>query len=251
MTEYDKMDNKKGYVHSIESFGSVDGTGVRFIIFLAGCAMRCDFCHNPDTWDMKAGKMMSAEELIEKALRYKAYWGKDGGITVSGGEPLMQMDFLTEIMKEAKKNGINTAIDTAGQPFGTDKEYLEKFDELMKYTDLVMLDIKHIDNDEHMRITGMPNKNILEMARYLDKIGKDVWIRHVLVTGGSDDDVYLEKLAEFVGTLGNVRKVEVLPYHSLGEIKYEKLGIKYRLKGLKPPSEERIRNAERILAVKK
>ena len=244
------MDNKTGYVHSIETFGSVDGPGVRFIIFLSGCAMRCDFCHNPDTWDMKAGKLMSAEELIEKALRYKAYWGKDGGITVSGGEPLLQMDFLTEILKEAKKNGINTVIDTAGQPFRNDREYLEKFDELMKYTDLVMLDIKHIDNDEHKRITGMTNENILEMARYLDKLGKDVWIRHVLVTGGSDNDDSLEKLAEFIMSLGNVRRVEVLPYNSLGEMKYEKLGIEYKLKGLKPPSKERIINAKRILGAR-
>lgn len=241
------MAENKGYVHSIETFGLVDGPGVRFIAFLSGCAMRCNFCHNPDTWDMTVGTVYTADALIKKALRYKNYWGAEGGITVSGGEPLLQIDFLTEFFKLAKQSGIHTVIDTAGQPFTRDNEFFNKFNELMNYTDLLLLDIKHIDNDEHIKITERPNKNILDMARYLSDINKPVWIRHVLVPGFSDNDNYLNKLNDFIGTLKNVKKVEVLPYHTLGISKYEKLGIDYKLKDIESPSEERIQNANLIL----
>jgi pyruvate formate lyase activating enzyme len=196
---------------------------------------------------MKSGTPTTAEELINKALRYKSYWGKNGGITVSGGEPLMQTEFLTELFKLAKKNGIHTVIDTAGQPFTREEPYFSKFNELMKYTDMLLLDIKHIDNDEHIKITGMQNTNILDLARYLSDINKPVWIRHVLVEGYSDNDEYLHKLNDFIKSLNNVERVEVLPYHSLGEHKYEKLGIDYKLKGVEPPTEERIKNANIIL----
>jgi pyruvate formate lyase activating enzyme len=236
-----------GYVHSTESFGSVDGPGVRFVIFLSGCALRCNFCHNPDTWDMKSGTPTSAEEIIKKALRYKSYWGKNGGITVSGGEPLLQMDFLTELFKLAKQNGVHTVIDTAGQPFTREEPFFSDFNELMKYTDMLLLDIKHINNDEHIKITGQKNTNILDMAEYLSEINKPVWIRHVLVSGYSDNDKYLNELNDFIKTLNNVERVEVLPYHSLGEHKYEKLGIAYKLKGVEPPMEERIKNANILL----
>lgn len=244
------MENNKGYVHSIETFGLVDGPGVRFIIFLSGCAMRCNFCHNPDTWDMTAGTLTSVDELIKKALRYKSYWGEDGGITVSGGEPLLQIDFLTELFKKAKENGVHTTLDTSGNPFKRDESFMQKFDELMKYTDLILLDIKHIENDEHLKITKQPNENILDMAKYLSEIQKPVWIRHVLVPGYSDNDIYLKKLYEFIKDLKNVQKVEVLPYHTLGISKYEKLGMDYELKDVKPPTEERIANANEILHTK-
>ena len=180
----------KGYIHSLESFGSVDGPGVRYVIFTAGCAMRCQFCHNPDTWKMQSGTLYTADELIEKALRYRSYWGSKGGITVSGGEPLLQMDFLTELFQRAKEEGIHTTLDTSGNPFTREETFFEKFKTLMDVTDLVMLDIKQIDDQAHRQLTGCTNQNILEMAEYLSEIEKPVWIRHVLVPGGSDKDEY-------------------------------------------------------------
>ena len=178
------MDDQKkitGYVHSLESFGSVDGPGVRYVIFLSSCAMRCQFCHNPDTWQMKTGTEYTADELLEKVCRYRSYWGSKGGITVSGGEPLLQIDFLTELFKKAKKLGIHTTLDTSGNPYTEEGPWYEKWEELMKYTDLVMLDIKHIDEEQHKILTGCTNKNILAMAKKLSDMGIAMWIRHVLV----------------------------------------------------------------------
>ena len=237
----------KGYVHSLESFGSVDGPGVRYIIFLTGCAMRCQFCHNPDTWDMKKGTLYTTDELLEKAMKYRSYWKNDGGITVSGGEPLLQIDFLTELFRKAKANGIHTTLDTSGNPFTREEPFFSKFNELMQYTDLVMLDIKHIDDEQHKILTGCTNKNILDLARYLSDIKKPVWIRHVLVPERSDYDEYLIKLDEFIQTLDNVQKVEVLPYHTLGAYKWDELGYEYKLKGIDPPSVERVENANKLL----
>lgn len=237
----------KGYVHSLESFGSVDGPGVRYIIFLTGCAMRCQFCHNPDTWDMKTGTLYTADELLEKAMKYRTYWANEGGITVSGGEPLLQIDFLTELFRKAKANGIHTTLDTSGNPFTREEPFFSKFNELMKYTDLVMLDIKHIDDEQHQILTGCTNQNILDMARYLSDIKKPVWIRHVLVPERSDYDEYLIKLDEFIQSLDNVQKVEVLPYHTLGAYKWDELGYDYKLKGIDPPSIERVENANKLL----
>lgn len=237
----------KGYVHSLESFGSVDGPGVRYIIFLTGCAMRCQFCHNPDTWDMKKGTLYTTDELLEKAMKYRSYWKNDGGITVSGGEPLLQIDFLTELFRKAKANGIHTTLDTSGNPFTREEPFFSKFNELMKYTDLVMLDIKHIDDEQHKILTGCTNKNILDLARYLSDLKKPVWIRHVLVPERSDYDEYLIKLDEFIQTLDNVQKVEVLPYHTLGAYKWDELGYEYKLKGIDPPSVERVENANKLL----
>ena len=237
----------KGYVHSLESFGSVDGPGVRYIIFLTGCAMRCQFCHNPDTWDMKTGTLYTTDELLEKAMKYRSYWKNDGGITVSGGEPLLQIDFLTELFRKAKANGIHTTLDTSGNPFTREEPFFSKFNELMKYTDLVMLDIKHIDDEQHKILTGCTNKNILDLARYLSDIKKPVWIRHVLVPERSDYDEYLIKLDEFIQSLDNVQKVEVLPYHTLGACKWDELSYEYKLKGIDPPSVERVENAKKLL----
>lgn len=237
----------KGYVHSLESFGSVDGPGVRYVIFLTGCAMRCQFCHNPDTWDMSKGTLYTADELVKTALRYQTYWGEQGGITVSGGEPLLQIDFLTELFHKAKEQGIHTTLDTSGNPFTRKVPFFEKIQELMKYTDLVMLDIKHIDDEKHKELTGWTNVNILDMAKYLDEIHKPVWIRHVLVPERSDEDAALEKLHEFIEGLGNVERVEVLPYHTLGEYKWNELGYDYPLKGIDPPAKERVEHAKQIL----
>ena len=183
-----------GYIHSLESFGSVDGPGVRYVIFMSGCAMRCQFCHNPDTWNMHSGTQYTAGELLAKARKYRSYWGSEGGITVSGGEPLLQIDFLTELFRKAKEEGIHTALDTSGNPFTRKEPIFEKFHELLKYTDLILLDIKHIDEEQHRILTGCTNSNILDMAEYLSEVGKPVWIRHVLVPGRSDKDEYLKKL---------------------------------------------------------
>ena len=237
----------KGAIHSTESFGSVDGPGIRFVIFLKGCHMRCRYCHNVDTWDPYSNDWRTAEELLDQAERYRSYWGKEGGITVSGGEPLLQMDFLLDLFRKAKARGIHIAIDTAGQPFTREEPFFSKFRELMRHTDLLLLDIKHIDPVEHRKLTGWPNGNILDMFRYLSDTGKPVWIRHVLVPGITDRDDYLQRTRDFISTLRNVKRIEVLPYHSMGEYKWKELGIPYSLEGVEPPDAERVRNAERIL----
>lgn len=236
-----------GYIHSLESFGSVDGPGVRFVIFTTGCAMRCQFCHNPDTWNMQTGTIYTADELLAKALKYRGYWGKKGGITVSGGEPLLQMDFLIELFRKAKEKGVHTTLDTSGNPFQREGTFFEKFRTLMGYTDLVMLDIKHMDEAQHKILTGCTNGNILDMANYLSETGKPVWIRHVLVPERSDQDVYLMQLHDFIQTLTNVERVEVLPYHTLGAFKWKELGMEYPLEGIPEPSQERVENARKIL----
>lgn len=240
----------QGYIHSVESFGAVDGPGVRFIIFLAGCPLRCKFCHNPDTWDMKKGTLQSAEELIKSALSCSSYWGEEGGITVSGGEPLFQIDFLIELFELAKKEGVNTCIDTSGAPFTREGEWFEKFKRLMAVTDILLMDIKHINKEEHKELTGKDNDNILDMFRYLDEIGKPIWIRHVLVPGITDNDEYLKQTGEFIKTLNNVKRVEVLPYHTLGVAKYKDLGIAYPLKDVPSPTAERVENARKLLGCK-
>lgn len=237
----------KGKIHSCESFGSVDGPGVRYLIFLQGCPMRCRYCHNPDTWDINGGEELTPEQLIKKALRYKEYWGNEGGITVSGGEPLLQIDFLIELFKLAKDNGINTCIDTSAQPFSYKEPFFSKFNELMEYTDLLLVDIKHIDNDKHKALTGRENKNILACLSYLSKINKPIWIRHVLVPDITDNNEYLKATKDFIDTLNNVKKVEVLPYHSMGEYKWKELGYSYSLTGVEPPSENRVKNAREFL----
>lgn len=233
-----------GHIHSTESFGAADGPGVRFIVFMQGCHMRCRYCHNPDTWKMDGGDEVTADEFLKRALRFKPYWGKDGGITISGGEPLLQIDFVIELFKKAKELGINTCIDTAGNPFTKEEPFFSKFEELMKYTDLLLLDLKEINPARHKDLTGFDNSNIIEMAKYLSEINKPVWIRHVLVPEHSDFDEDLDALGDFIDTLSNVDRVEILPYHTLGKFKWENLGIPYTLESISPPSAERIENAK-------
>ena len=233
-----------GHIHSTESFGAADGPGVRFIVFMQGCHMRCRYCHNPDTWKMDGGDEVTADEILKRALRFKPYWGKDGGITISGGEPLLQIDFVMELFKKAKELGINTCIDTAGNPFTKEEPFFSKFEELMKYTDLLLLDLKEINPARHKDLTGFDNSNIIEMAKYLSEINKPVWIRHVLVPEHSDFDEDLDALGDFIDTLSNVDRVEILPYHTLGKFKWENLGIPYTLESISPPSAERIENAK-------
>ena len=206
--------------------------------------MRCRYCHNPDTWKMDGGDEVTADEILKRALRFKPYWGKDGGITISGGEPLLQIDFVIELFKKAKDLGINTCIDTAGNPFTKEEPFFSKFEELMKYTDLLLLDLKEINPARHKDLTGFDNSNIIEMAKYLSEINKPVWIRHVLVPEHSDFDEDLDALGDFIDTLSNVDRVEILPYHTLGKFKWENLGIPYTLESISPPSAERIENAK-------
>ena len=237
----------KAAVHSVETFGSVDGPGIRFIIFLKGCKLRCRYCHNPDTWNPDSKDMRSADELLEQALKYRTYWGKKGGITVSGGEALLQMDFMIELFKKAKKLGIHTCIDTAAQPFTREEPFFSKFNELMEYTDLLLLDLKHIDSSEHKKLTGREDDNILDCALYLSDLQKPVWIRHVLVPTITDNDEYLHRLRAFIDRLNNVERVEVLPYHALGVYKWEQMGIPYTLNEVDSPDQERVDNARKIL----
>lgn len=241
------MSEIKGRIHSVESFGSADGPGVRYIVFLKGCNMRCQYCHNPDTWAKDGGELMTPEEVLKKALRYKTYWKEKGGITVSGGEALLQIDFVTELFRQAKEKGVNTCLDTSGNPFSLEEPFKSKFDELMKYTDLFMLDIKHMDDAAHRKLTGQTNQNILEMAAYLSDHGKAMWIRHVLVPGITTEEDELYRLRSFLDTLKTVERVEVLPYHTLGVFKWKELGIPYQLEGVDPPTKEQIDRAKEIL----
>ncbi len=242
----------KGRIHSIESFGAADGPGVRYIIFLQGCHMRCRYCHNPDTWAMndKTSYEETPTETLAKAIKYKSYWRDKGGITVSGGEALLQIDYVTELFRLAKAKGVHTTLDTSGDPFTREEPFFGKFNELMKYTDLFMLDIKHIDSEKHKNLTAFDNNNILDMAKYLSDNGKDMWIRHVLVPGITNDEEDLKRLGEFVKSLNTVKRFEILPYHTLGVFKWKELGIKYTLDEVDPPTADEIKKAEEIMDTK-
>ena len=223
----------KGRIHSLESFGTVDGPGTRFVVFVQGCPMRCAYCHNPDTWEVNAGTLMEPAEIIEQYDRNAAFYQNGGGLTVTGGEPLLQVDFLIDLFTLAKEKGIHTCIDSSGIAFNRNNApFLAKMDKLMTLTDLVMLDIKHIDPEKHKERTSQENKNILDFAKYLDEKGVDMWIRHVVVPGITDDDKYLFELGYFIGQFKNLKALDVLPYHTMGVVKYEKLGMEYKLKGV-------------------
>lgn len=239
-----------GRVHSLESFGSVDGPGIRFVSFLQGCRMRCEFCHNPDTWKINSGTPYTPQQLFNEAVKYRPYWGKKGGVTCSGGEPLLQKEFILEYFKICKANGVTTTIDTCGGVFSRDPEYLEVMDELLEYTDLILLDLKQINPERHKSLTMMPNDHIIDFANYLKEKNQPIWVRHVLVPSRTDFDEDLEKLGLFIESLGDiVKKVEILPYHTMGVYKYKELGIKYPLEGVPSPTADRVKNAERLLKV--
>ena len=236
-----------GRIHSLESFGTVDGPGVRFVVFVQGCPMRCAYCHNPDTWAMTGGKIMEASEIIAQYERNIAFY-KNGGITVTGGEPLMQVDFLIELFTLAKEKNIHTCIDTSGiayKPGNT--EFIEKLDKLMTLTDLVMLDIKHIDPDKHMELTQQPNDGILAFCEYLNARKVDMWIRHVVVPTITDDDEYLYKLGYFIGQFTNIKALDILPYHTMGKAKYEQLGMEYKLDGIPPMDKNKVIEKKQVV----
>lgn len=227
----------KGRIHSLQSFGTVDGPGVRYVVFLQGCPMRCAYCHNPDTWAVNAGEEYEAEYIVEQFKRNEGFY-RDGGLTVTGGEPLLQIDFLLELFELCKKENIHTCIDTSGITYKPDNDaYNAKLDKLMTMTDLVMLDIKHIDPEKHKELTMQPNDGILAFAEYLSEKGIDIWIRHVVVPGITDDEEYLKKLGYFIGGLKTLKALDVLPYHDMAKPKYENLGMDYKLKDV-PPMEK-------------
>ena len=237
----------EGYVHSTESFGTVDGPGVRFVIFLQGCPMRCQYCHNPDTWKMQTGTKRTVDSLIREYERNRAFY-KRGGITVTGGEALMQIDFLLELFSLAKAMDIHTCLDTSGITYRPgESEYNRKLDKLMEVTDLVMLDIKHIDPDGHKQLTGHDNAGILAFARYLEEKHMPVWIRHVVVPGITDDPGQLSRLGTFLGGLSNVTALDVLPYHVMGVSKYKELGIPYPLEGIPAATTQQAKDARQII----
>ena len=236
-----------GYIHSTESFGTVDGPGVRFVVFFQGCPMRCQYCHNPDTWKMNAGSVRSAQSLISEYERNRAFY-TSGGITVTGGEALMQIDFLLELFRLAKEKDIHTCLDTSGITYRPgESDYNRKLDALMEVTDLVLLDIKHIAPEGHKALTGHGNENILAFARYLEEKQIPVWIRHVVVPGITDDPALLTRLGAFLGTLSNVQALDVLPYHIMGVAKYEELDIPYPLEGVEPATRKQAMAAKQII----
>lgn len=232
-------------LHSIETLGTVDGPGIRFIAFMQGCPLQCKYCHNRDTWDASKGETTSISELLKKILRTKPYMdSSNGGVTISGGEPLLQVKFVTELFKELKKLNIHTALDTAGSlPIN------ENIMELLKYTDLVLLDIKHIDNEKCKELTGMSNENTLSFAKYLNENNIPMWIRQVLVPGITDNEDDLLKLKEFINNLKNIEKVEILPYHDFGKFKWTNLGLKYPLESTRTANSDDVNRAKEILGL--
>lgn len=234
----------KGNIHSIETCGTVDGPGIRFVIFMQGCPLRCQYCHNPDTWQTDTNKLITVDEIMQKYDGVKEFV-QSGGITVTGGEPLLQIDFVTELFKVAKNHGIHTALDTSGITFNP--ENTENINKLLKYTDLVLLDIKHIDDEEHKKLTGASNKNILAFAQYLSEKQIPVWIRHVVVKDITLNEKYLKELGKFLATLNNIKALDILPYHNMAIPKYESLGINYPLKNTPPTTKEEAINARNII----
>lgn len=232
-----------GNIHSIESCGTVDGPGLRFVVFTQGCPLRCQYCHNPDSWSFDENKKMSVEDILDEYEGVKEFC--HGGMTVTGGEPMAQMDFVTELFRRAREKNIHTALDTSGIYFN--KDNTTKVDELLKYTSLVLLDIKHIDDEEHKKLTGHSNKKILEFARYLSDKRIPMWVRHVVVPGITFNEKYLTQLGEFLATLKNIKALDVLPYHDMAIPKYENLGIEYPLKGVPPLTKVQAMEARNII----
>lgn len=236
----------KGAIHSIETFGSADGPGVRYVIFMQGCAMRCLYCHNADTWKPKEPDQEAAD-VLKKALRYRPYWKKEGGITVSGGEPLRQPEFLTELFELAHKEGVHTTLDTAGQPFSREEPVYSRISAVLDHTDLVLLDIKHLDPVMHKKITGHDNANILDFLNELQTRQIPVWLRHVVVPGLTDREEDWKALRAFADQFDTIKRIQVLPYHSFGASKWEDCGMDYPLKDTPLNSDEAIARAKEIL----
>lgn len=237
------MTNILGKIHSIESCGTVDGPGIRFVVFTQGCPLRCQYCHNPDSWEYNTDNLMSVTDILKQYEGVKEFC--TGGITVTGGEPLVQIDFVTELFKQAQEKGVHTALDTSGLLFNSNNT--EKMDELLKYTSLVMLDIKHIDDEEHKKLTKHSNKNILEFAQYLSEKAIPTWIRHVVVPNITYKEEYLKRLGLFLAGLKNIKALDVLPYHDMAIPKYQNMGLTYPLEGVPPLTHDEALNARNII----
>lgn len=232
----------KAAVHSVETAGALDGPGIRYVLFLYGCPFRCKFCHNPDTWTASKKSLKSVDEVYEDILKYEPFFKfSNGGVTVSGGEPTMHLEFLIELFGKLKKRGIHTALDTCGYC-----EITPELEKLLSLTDLVLLDIKHLDPLWHMELTGKPNALVLKFLKYLQKIKKTVWIRTVMIEGWTDSLDYAKSLAKFLKRYSVVKKIELLPYHDMGRKKWEALGLKYQFENLKTPSSQRIKEFKKI-----
>lgn len=232
----------KGYIHSIQTMGLLDGPGIRVVVFLQGCPIRCCFCHNPDTWKSKINLELTPKELVDQIRMYRPYIEKDGGVTFSGGEPLMQSEFLLEALKLCKKAGFHTCIDTAGN--GYDEKIVK---EILKYTDLVLLDIKALDEDNYKKITKNSINKFEEFLRILQDLNKKIWIRQVIVPGINDTQEYILKLKKYIKSLKNIEKVELLPYSIIGISKYKELNIEYPLKDIPPMDKNKCEELQKIL----
>lgn len=229
-----------GKINSIETMGLVDGPGVRFVIFMQGCPLRCKFCHNPETWNINGNcKEYTSEELLNKILKYKAYFKNNGGVTFSGGEPLMQKEFLFEMLKLCKNNDIHTCLDTAGS--------IPNCEEILKYTDLVMFDIKGTNKDNYKNMTGFDIKNSLDFLKLCQKMNKKMWLRIVIIPGINDNEDYINELVKYIKPLKNIEKIEFLPYHTLGIHKYDELNIDYPLKGILDMDKDKCKELENKL----
>ncbi len=235
----------KGRIHSFESFGAVDGPGIRFIVFMQGCALKCQYCQNRDTWNRNSGELYTVDEVFTKIMKYKNYITPQGGVTISGGEPLLQADFLIELFQKLKEANIHTCIDTSGNVSLT-----PQIKKLIDLTDLFLLDIKCINDQVCLKLTGVSNKLELEFAKYLDEHNKKMWIRQVLVPGITDQEKDLKDLGTFVSSLKNMEKFEFLPYHDLGRFKWENLNLEYPLKDVRTATNEDIKRAEKIMNLK-
>lgn len=233
---------KEGYIHSIETMGLVDGPGIRIVIFMQGCKLRCLFCHNPDTWGLKSNITMTSKEVVDQVRKYRPYIEMGGGVTFSGGEPLVQSEFLLDMLKLCRKAGIHTCIDTSGT--GYDKEYL---DEILKYSDLVILDIKAIDNENYKKMTGLEIDEFNYFKQKLSEYNTKLWLRQVIVPGINDNEEYILNLKEYIKQFQNVEKIELLPYHTMAVDKYKKLNIKYRLENVEPMDKEECKKLEELL----
>lgn len=233
-----------GNVHSIETFGAYDGPGLRYVLFLQGCPLRCKFCHNRDTWGTDDNKLMTVDEILNDYHKYRAFY-KNGGLTVSGGEATLQLPFLTELFKEAKKRNIHTCLDTSAGTFSEAR--IPEFEALLENTDLVLLDIKHIDDEKHKWLTGASNKNILKFARLLSDKKIPTILRHILLPGINSQDEYLYRLRDFIDTLDNFIGIDILPYHTKGIMKWDNMGIEYELKDTPEPTKEEVAHAEYVI----
>ncbi|MBR7142506.1 MAG: pyruvate formate lyase-activating protein [Clostridia bacterium] len=237
----------EGLIHSRESFGTVDGPGIRYVLFLQGCPLRCLYCHNPDTWQTGVGERVTPSQLMAEFDHNRAFY-KKGGITVSGGEPLLQAEFVTELFQAAKKKGVHTCLDTSAAPYSPENgASAAQIETLLQYTDLVLLDVKHMEEDAHRRLTGASNRRVLAFARLLEQKKIPVWIRHVVIPGYTDDSESLQALGHFAGSLRNLQALDVIPYHTLGVEKYRQMGLAYPLEGVAPLTAAQMAHAKAVL----